>query len=76
MYSTRRLALTGRTVSEKKIFEYYTLIYTFILPPSGGRLAPEVLFFQNHKYSVHLHISIKFFPSNDILTIFPIQMHE
>ena len=33
-------------------------------------------FFQNHKSSVHLPISFKFFPSNDILTIFPIQIGQ
>ena len=41
----------------------------------GGKPAPGVHFFQNHKSSVHLPISIKFFPSNEILTILPIQMH-
>ena len=48
---------------------------TCILPRGGGRPAPGVLFFQNHKSSVYLPIFIKFSPSNDILTIFPIQMH-
>ena len=32
-------------------------------------------FFLNHISSVHLPISIKFFPWNDTLTIFPIQLH-
>ena len=47
-----------------------------ILPQGGGRPAPgvQVFFFQNHKSSVLLPISFKFFPSNDILTIFPIQI--
>ena len=31
--------------------------------------------FSNHKNSVHLPINCKFCPSNDILTIFSIQMH-
>ena len=53
------------------------VIYTCIMPPDGGRPAPGVrFFFQNHIHSVHLPISMKFFLSNDILTIFPIQMHE
>ena len=37
--------------------------------------ADQPNFFQNHISSVHLHISCKFFLSNDILTILPIQMH-
>ena len=44
-------------------------------PGVGADLPLGSIYFQNHKYSVHLPISIKFFPSNDILTIFPIQMH-
>ena len=31
--------------------------------------------FSNHKNSAHLPINCKFCPSNDILTIFSIQMH-
>ena len=49
---------------------FVALRFICMLPRGGG-----VVFFQNHKSSVHLPISIKFFPSNDILTIFPIQMH-
>ena len=47
------------------------VIYMYIAP-GRGQTCPWGPFFQNHKYSVHLPISIKFFPSNDILTI---QMH-
>ena len=80
---TSNLALIGHLVSEKKIFEYYgdiheycqrrrslniMVIYMNIAPGWGGP-APRVHFFQNHKSSVHLSISFKFFPSNDILTI-------
>ena len=45
-----------------------------VLNPSAG--ADEaVFFFQNNQYSVHLTISCWLFPSNDILTVFPIQIH-
>ena len=48
-----------------------------VFNPSAG--ADEALgpfsFFQNNQYSVHLPISCWLFPSNDILTVFPIQMH-
>ena len=48
------------------------VMYMYIAP-GWGRPAPGIhlLIFQNHKHSVHLPISITFFPSNDILTIFP-----
>ena len=68
------LALIGYPVSEKTIFEYYGDIHIYC-PGVGGRPVPGVHFFQNHKFSVHLPISFKFFSSNDILTIFPIRMH-
>ena len=64
------LALIGRAVSEKKIFEYYGHIHV----SCPGVEADQPLgynFFQNNKSSVHLAISFKFFTSNDILTIFP-----
>ena len=65
-----------QTVSEK-IFEYYGNIHVYC--PGVGADQPLgsifFFFFQNHKSSVHLPISIKIFLSNDILTIFPIQMH-
>ena len=41
------------------------VIYMYIAP-GRGQTCPWGPFFQNHKYSVHLPISIKFFPSNDI----------
>ena len=50
-------------------------INMYIAPGWGADLPLGSFFFQNHKYSVHVPISIKFFRSNDILTIFPIQMH-
>ena len=61
-------------VSEGKIFEYNGNIHAYCLGmgadhPLGSK------FFQNHKASVRLPISCKFFSSNDILTIFHIQMH-
>ena len=49
------------------------VIYMYVAP-GWGQTCPWGPFFQNHKLSVHLPISIKFFPSNTILTIFPIQM--
>ena len=55
------------------MFEYYDNIHVYC--PGVGADLPLGSFFQTHKYSVHLPISIKFFPSNDILKIFPIQMH-
>ena len=68
------MALTGQVVSEKKTFEYYGNIHVYC---SGvGADKPQgPKFFQNHNSSVHLPISFCFFPSNDILPIFPIQMH-
>ena len=51
------------------------VIYVMYIARGRGQTCPWGPFFQNHKYSVHLPISIKFFQSNDILTIFPIQMH-
>ena len=69
------LALIGQTDSEKKIYECYGDIGTCIMPRCVGRPAPGIHFFHNHKLSVHLHISIKIFPSNEILTIFKC-MHD
>ena len=41
-------------------------------PSIGADEALGPLFsFQNNKYPVHLPISYKFFPSNDILTVYP-----
>ena len=41
-------------------------------PSAGADEAPwAIFFFQNNQYSVHLPI----FPSNDISTVIPIQMH-
>ena len=71
------LALIGRAVSEK-IFEYYGNRHVHVLycPGVGSDRPLGSFFFQNHKSSVHLPISDdKFFSSNYILTIFPIQMH-
>ena len=48
------------------------VIYMYIAPGWGQTCSWGPFFFQNHKSSVHLPISIKFFPSHDILTIFPI----
>ena len=39
------------------------------------RITPGVNVFSNHENLVHLPIYCKFCLSNDILTIFPIQMH-
>ena len=49
------------------------VIYMYTVPGWGQTW--RLCFFQNHTFSVHLPISIKLFPSNGILTIFPIQMH-
>ena len=47
-----------------------------MLPLCGDKPAPGVQFFvQNHKSSVHSPIFFNFLPSNDILTIFLIEMH-
>ena len=67
------LAVIGQVISEMT-FEYYCNIHVNCPrvradQPLGSKC------FQNHKSSVHLSISSKFFPSNDILTIFPIQLH-
>ena len=70
----RKLNKTFGFDLEKKIFEYYGNIYVYC-PGVGADLPLGSFFFQNHNYSVHLPISIKFFLSNDILKIFPIQMH-
>ena len=47
-----------------------------VFNPSAGAYEDPgpFFFFQNNQYSVHLQISCWFFPSNDILTVFPIQM--
>ena len=68
------LALIGQAVSEKKIFEYHGYIHVYC-PRVGADQPLRSKYFQNHTSSVDLSISFKFFPSNDILTIFPIQMH-
>ena len=60
------LALIGKVVSEKKIFGYYGEIHV----SCPGMEADQPLgsnFFQNHKSSVHLPISLKFLSSNNIL---------
>ena len=70
------LALIGQVVSEKKIFEYFCNIHVYC--PGVGADQPlwsNFFFFQNYQPSVHLPISCKFCLSNNILTIFPIQMH-
>ena len=51
------------------MFEYYGDKHVYC--PELG--ADQI--FQNHKSTVHLPVSFKFFSSNDILTIFPFQMH-
>ena len=66
------LALIGQAISEK-IFKYHCDIHVYC-PGVGSNQPLGSKFFQNHKTSVHLPISFKFL-SNDILTIFPIQMH-
>ena len=70
------LALIGQAVS-KKIFEYYGNTPGIHVSCPGVE-ADQPLgysFFQNYKSSVYLRISFNFFTSNDILTIFHIQMH-
>ena len=67
------LALICQGVSEK-IFEYYGNIHVDC-PGVGADQPLGSNLFQNHKSSVHLPISFKFFPSNGILTISPIEMH-
>ena len=65
-----------QAVSEMKIFEYFGNIHVHVYCPGvRADLPMGYIYFEDHKYSVHLPISIKFFPSNDILTIFPIQMY-
>ena len=68
------LALIGHAVSEK-IFEYYCDIHVYCPGVEADQPLGSIFFLQNHKSSVHLPISFKFFSSNDILTIFPNQMH-
>ena len=69
-----KLALIGQAVSEK-IFEYYGDIHVYCPGVGSDHALGTNFFFQNLKSSVHLPISFKFFSSNDILTIFLIQMH-
>ena len=57
---TSNLAMIGQVVSEQKIFEYYGDVHVYCTgvgedTPLGSNC------FQNHKYSVHLPISFKFF---------------
>ena len=68
------LALIGQVVSEKKIFEYFCNIHVYC-PGVGADQPWGPNFFQNYLSSVHFPISCKICLSNDILTIFPIQMH-
>ena len=56
------------------MFEYYGDKHVY--SPGVGAYEPlGSNFFQNHKYSVLLPISCKTFTLNDILKVFPIQMH-
>ena len=65
------MALIGQVVSEKKIFEFFFVIYMYIALGWGQTNPWETIFFQNYLPSVHLPISCKICLSNDILTIFP-----
>ena len=67
------LAFIGKAVSEKRMFAYYSNIHVDC-PGMGTDQYLGIKHFKNHKSSVHLPISFKFFPSNDILTIVPIQI--
>ena len=49
------------------------VVYMYITPGQDQRHL-ESISFLNHKDLVHLPINCKFCPSNDIVTIFPIQM--
>ena len=51
------------------------VIYMFITPGKGHMNPWGQFYFQNHKYYVQWPISFKFFSSNDILTIFYIQLY-
>ena len=74
-YFISNLVLIGQSVLEKEIFEYYGDTHVYYIYPGVGTDQPWGPIFQNHKYSVRLPISFKFFSSNDILTLFPVQMH-
>ena len=53
------------------------MVICMYIAPGWGQTSPwGPNFFQNHKSSVHLPISFKFFLSNDILTIFPMQIGQ
>ena len=68
------MALIGQAVSEEMMFEYYGDIHVYC--PGVGAYEPlGSNLFQNHKYSALLPISCKTFTLNDILKVFPIQMH-
>ena len=54
--------------------KYYGNIHVYC-PGVGADQHLGSNFFQNHKALVRLSISFKFFPSNDIFTIFPIYVH-
>ena len=55
------------------MFEHYGHIHLY--GPRAGKDEPlGSIVYQNHKYSVHLSIFCTFFPSNNIVTVFPIQM--
>ena len=51
------------------------VIYMYIAP-GQGQTTPWGQYFFINKYSVNLVISWKFFPSNDFLTVSPIQTHK
>ena len=44
-------------------------------PSKGADEALWPFFLQNNQYPVHLPISCKFSPTNDSLTVLPIQIH-
>ena len=68
------MALIGQAVSEK-IFEYYGNIHVYC--PGWGRPDPGVqIFFRIINLQSICPFLSSFFPSKDILTISPIQMHE
>ena len=67
------LALTGQAVSEEKMFEHYGDMHVYC--PGVGAYEPLGSIFSESLYSVLLPISCKIFTLNDILRVFPIQMH-
>ena len=70
-----KLVLIGQEVSEKKLFECYCNIHVYCPEVGADQPLGSNFFSESYIFSPFAHFLQVFFLSNDILTIFPIQMH-